>query len=180
MMKRQLSIILVLSLILSCLFVSNVYADEGYKWKEVLDDHLLRENGELWYVYWPGLKEFGQPKSQSMYRIMENVKSTHRYGGSLYIVKDNGELWVWTRNYNRPNTLEKIMDGVKQVSVSDEIYMVIKENNELWGWGSNKRGQLLLDSTIKYSDEPVKIMDKVKHVVTASTRVYVVKPMEIY
>ncbi len=174
-MKRNLSILLVLSLILCCLFVSNAYADEGYKWKEVLDDHILRENGELWYVYWPGLKEFGQPKSQSMYRIMENVKSTYRYGNSLYIIRDNGELWVWTKNYNKPNTLEKIMDGVKQVSVNDkDTYMVVKENNELWGWGNNKYGQLL-DGTTKYSYEPKKVMDNVKCVTTGYNRVFAVK-----
>lgn len=177
-MKRKICMVLILSLVLSTLLSTNLYAAQDFGWKEIKDYYILRENGELWFTNWWKCYGDDYPDSQEMFRVEDHVKSMEIAGDTNYVVKENGELWTITYKLvsKKPTfKIEKLMDGIAQAAVSsDNYYMVLKTNGELWGWGNNLLGQLG-DGTTKYSSEPKKILDNVTQVKTANIRIYALK-----
>lgn len=92
---------------------------------------------------------------------------------SIYVVTDNGELWVWGENdYGQlgTGTTEfvdepvKVMENVNRVTyMYNRWAYILKNDSSLWAVGFNEQGQLL-DGTMESKLKPVKIMENCKQI----------------
>lgn len=99
------------------------------------------------------------------------------------IIKTDGTLWMWGRQYcgefgNNSTagsaTPVKVMSDVSEVSCGGQSSAIVKTGGSLWMVGRNDFGQIG-DSTIVVRKSPVKIMDDVSSAVAGWCSSYAIK-----
>ena len=127
----------------------------------------------------PTFKQFAKLPKVKVEHKVEIESFVHYVVGSSqgrYEIQ-NGNLYDVDARDERADVL--ILEGAKLIrrTIGDS-YFVLKTNGELWGFGSNNNGRLG-DGTAEGRNDPVKIMDGVLDVITASSsrynRVYALK-----
>ncbi len=144
------------------------------------DDHsayTLTEYGTLYTWGWNhnGQLGIGSVKQHSdipskVTGINSPVKDLFNSNFSLYALTEDGSLYVWGNNQQgklgtgdtadkRTPVKIKSLDGkiIQMHYGSIPTVFALTENNTLYGWGDNQNSQLCLESTVKYSENPVKI-----------------------
>jgi len=142
--------------------------------------YVIMEDGSLWVL---GGRDNLQHESsiarKEPVKVMENVISvTGDPYGALAIRSDNS-LWninndgmafhyyvggEYTPLFNNRN----LMDNIISASAGGWHTMAIDSSNTLWGWGFNEYGQLG-DGTTMFWDRPIRIMENVLSVSTATS-----------
>lgn len=163
------------------------------------DDHsayTLTEDGTLYTWGWNhnGQLGIGSVKQHSdvpskVTSINSPVKDIYTSNFSLYALTEDGSLYVWGNNQQgklgtgdtadkrTPVKIESLDGKIIQMHYgSIPTVFALTENNTLYGWGDNQNSQLCLDSTVKYSENPVKIngiTGIIKEVYTDGSSVFV-------
>jgi len=103
---------------------------------------------------------------------MDHVKEVSLGDEHSAAITEDGDLYVWGRNYEGQlgdgtnvdsDTPVKIMEHVREVSLGGLRSAAITEDGELYLWGSNMGGQLG-NGTYEDSNVPVRIMSHVRDV----------------
>lgn len=156
---------------------------------------VLKNDGTLWGIGSNKNGVFGLGHSNAMYRLLQlpinDVKciraKEYSNSASIYIVKNDGTLWVAGSNSsgqlglghkNNIYTFTQVdIDNVKNVQCGWNHVMVLKNDGTLWACGSNNSGQLGLNSTTSVSvlTQVTTNISDIKQIKCAGENSYIVK-----
>jgi len=150
----------------------------------------VQSDGTLlaWGVNWAGQLGDGTTETRhAPVRVMDDVVQVSAGGEQSAAIKSDGSLWTWGSNGSGQlgdgtttdsHVPVRIMEDVIQVSVSGGVggahMLAIQTDGSLWGWGSNSSGQLSDGTTIDRI-QPIKIMEDVLYVSSATNQTFVIK-----
>jgi len=104
--------------------------------------------------------------------LMDNVASVNRFGGTDFILQNDGTLWAMGSN-----TSGRLGDGTRiyrhePIQIKEDVIYVnqswgdtvfaITSDGSLWGWGSNAHGQMGYIRTNRDQLYPVLILDNAR------------------
>lgn len=135
--------------------------------------YAVKNDGTLW-SWWQDTED-GIEMTNNPVKIMDNVRLVSGSASHTLIVKNDNTLWGFGTNdcgqlgERAPQRIPeskavKLMNNVKKAVAGDFHSLILKTDGSVLSLGSNDYGALGVGNHIKYSSEPLKIMEKVKDV----------------